>query len=143
MPALVAIAADSPDLRAALDAAHLPTDDIAEPGRRFFRYDDGDEPVGYGGYELYGEDALLRSVVVLPAQRGKGLGRDLAEAVLAEAAAAGARHAWLLTTTAEDFFAHRGFTRIDRNAAPQAILETRQAATICSTAALLTRALDG
>ena len=143
MPTLVPIAADSPDLRAALDAAHLPTDDIAEPGRRFFRYDDGGEPVGYGGYELHGEDALLRSVVVLPARRDKGVGRALAEAVLAEAAAAGARRAWLLTTTAEDFFAHRGFTRVGRNAAPQAILETRQAATICSTAALLTRALDG
>jgi len=143
MPALVSIAADAPDLRSALETAELPTDDIAEPGRSFFRYDDGGEPVGYGGYELHGEHVLLRSVVVLPTRRGKGLGRDLAEAVLAEAAAAGARRAWLLTTTAEDFFVHWGFSRIHRNTAPQAILETRQAATICTTAALLTRTLDG
>eukprot|EP01035_Chromulina_nebulosa_P042390 gene42390-57376_t len=61
MPALVSIPADAPELRAALDAAELPTEDIAEPGRRFFRYDDGGEPVGYGGYELHGEHTLLRS----------------------------------------------------------------------------------
>ena len=53
--------------------------------------------MGYGGYELYGEDVLLRSVVVLPAMRGKGLGRALTESLLARAGEAGARRAFLLT----------------------------------------------
>ena len=54
----------------------------------------------------------------------------------------GARAAWLPTTTAEDFFGHLGFTRVERTTAPASILGTRQATTICSTAALLTRRLD-
>lgn len=133
------IAADAPDLRAALEAAALPTADLADGGRTFFRFEDRGRPVGYGGYELYGEHALLRSVVVVPEMRGKGFGRAVTEAVLARAAAAGARQAYLLTTTAEPFFEHAGFEPIARTGAPAEILATRQATTICSTAALLTR----
>jgi arsenate reductase/amino-acid N-acetyltransferase len=95
--------------------------------------------VGYGGYELYGEHALLRSVVVLPAVRGKGFGKAVTEGVLAQAAKAGAQQAYLLTTNAEPFFAHVGFAPIARAEAPSDILATKQATTICSTAALLTR----
>ena len=134
-----AIPADAPELRAALDAAALPTEDIDGGGRTFFRFTDEGRPVGYGGYELYGEDVLLRSVVVLPDERGKGYGRALTEDVLARAAASGARQAYLLTTTAESFFQHAGFIEIARTDAPNAILATKQATTICSSAALLTR----
>ena len=107
MATLRPIAADAPELAAALKDAHLPTEDLADGGRTFFGLDEGGQPVGYAGYELYGEEALLRSVVVLPEQRGKGYGRAITDAVLAEAAKAGARRAFLLTTTAEAFFARR------------------------------------
>jgi N-acetylglutamate synthase-like GNAT family acetyltransferase len=133
------VAADAPELRAALTDANLPTEDLLNGGRSFFRFEQGGEPVGYGGYELYGENALLRSVVVVPQMRGKGFGRAVAEALLARARAAGARHAYLLTTSAEDFFTHAGFARIERTEAPPAILATRQAASICTTAPLMSR----
>jgi N-acetylglutamate synthase-like GNAT family acetyltransferase len=133
------IAGDAPDLHAALEAAALPTTDLADGGRTFFRFEDHGRPVGYGGYELYGEHALLRSVLVLPTVRGKGFGKAVTEGVLAQAAKAGARQAYLLTTTAEPFFAHAGFAPIARAGAPSDILATKQATTICSTAALLTR----
>lgn len=126
----------------ALAAESLPTDDLTEPGRIFVRILLDDRPMGYGGYELHGEDALLRSVVVLPGQRGRGLGRQVTEAVLRAAAEAGARRAWLLTTTAAPFFEHLGFARMDRGAAPESIRSTRQAARLCpSSAALMTRLL--
>ena len=141
MVTLRPIAADAPELAAALKPAHLPTEDLADGGRTFFGLDEGGQRVGYAGYELYGEEALLRSVVVLPEQRGKGYGRAITNAVLAEAAKAGARRAFLLTTTAEAFFAHEGFSPMDRADAPAAILATKQAATICSTATLLARRL--
>lgn len=60
---------------------------------------------------------------------------------MADARRNGARDAWLLTTTAEDFFRHLGFTRVDRSTAPPTILATRQATILCTTAALLTRRL--
>ena len=141
MTTLRPIAADAPELAAALAAADLPTEDLADGGRIFFALDEGGKPVGYGGYELYGDDVLLRSVVVLPAQRGKGYGRAVTEAVLADAASAGARRAFLLTTPAEDFFGHEGFRPLERRDAPPAILATKQATTICSTATLLARPL--
>lgn len=142
MATLRPISADAPELAAALEAAQLPTEDLADGGRTFFELEDAGGPVGYGGYELYGEEALLRSVVVLPEQRGKGYGREVTDAVLAEATQAGARRAFLLTTTAEGFFANEGFTPIERRDAPEAILATKQATTICSTATLLARRLS-
>lgn len=134
-----AIAAELPELRAALENADLPTDDLAEHGRAFFRFESDGKLVGYAGYELYGEDVLLRSVVVVPEARGRGYGRAITEQVLRRAFEAGARRAYLLTTTASPFFEHAGFRRIDRAEAPPSILATKQATTICATASLLTR----
>ena len=128
---------------AALTAEQLPTDDVAEAGRAFFRVTEANETIGFGGYELHGEDALLRSLTVPPDLRGRGLGRLVAEAVLRAAAGAGARHVWLLTTTAGPFFERLGFVRIDRATAPEAIRSTRQATSLCpSSAALMVRPLD-
>jgi N-acetylglutamate synthase-like GNAT family acetyltransferase len=134
-----AISADAPQLSAALEAAELPTDDLNDEGRSFFSIEDGGRTIGYGGYEIYGPDVLLRSIVVLPDLRGQGFGRAVTAAVLAEAAKAGGRTAYLLTTTAERFFERDGFMRIERVAAPAAIASTQQATTICSTASMLAR----
>lgn len=136
-----AISAETPELLAALEAAQLPTEDLRDSGHTFFAFEDGGRPVGFGGFELYGRDVLLRSVVVLHDLRGQGYGRAVTDAVLTRARDAGARRAYLLTTTAEAFFEHEGFIRIERSEAPAAILGTKQATTICSTAALLTRSL--
>lgn len=130
-------------LKAALTVEQLPTDDLVEPGRAFFRVTEANETIGFGGYELHGEDALLRSLAVPLSLRGRGLGQLVAEAVLREAAGAGARHAWLLTTAAGPFFERLGFVRIDRATAPEGIRSTRQAASLCpSSAALMVRPVD-
>lgn len=137
------IAPEAAELHAALLEAHLPTEDLLDDGRTFFRFESNGHAVGFGGFELYGEDALLRSVVVLPGARGRGLGRGVTEGVLDRAYEAGARRAFLLTTSAEDFFGHLGFAAVDRTEAPATILGTKQATTICSSAALLARPLTG
>lgn len=141
MQALRAIAADAPPLAEALRAAGLPVEDLTEAGRSFFALEQDGDILGYGGYEIYGPDALLRSVVVLPDQQGKGYGRALTTAVLDRATRAGANRAFLLTTTAADFFSRQGFVPLSRSDAPPAILATRQAASICATATLLARDL--
>ncbi len=131
----------APELIAALEAANLPTEDLSAAKGAFFAFEDEGRPVGFGGFELYGSDILLRSIVVLPEERGKGYGRAVTEAVLDRAQSVGARNAYLLTTTAETFFEQKGFARIERTAAPASILATKQATTICSTAALFARPL--
>lgn len=130
-------------LRAALAAAELPVEDLTEAGRRFYRFELDGAPVGYGGLEPYGPAVLLRSVVVTAEARGRGLGRAVTEALLRQAAEAGCTDAYLLTTTAQTFFEHLGFRRIDRALAPQTIRSTRQAESICASAAMLTRSIDG
>ncbi len=137
------IDSDAPEFVAALEAANLPTDDLDDAGRTFFAFEEAGRPVGFGGFELCGENALLRSVVVLPEARGKGYGSAVTEAVLMRAHHAGARTAYLLTITAESFFEHQGFARLERGDAPSSILATKQATTICTTATLLSRPILG
>lgn len=139
---LAPIEGTAADLRAALAAASLPTDDLAEAGRTFFCILRDEQTIGFVGFELHGQEALLRSLVILPKARGQGLGRAATALLLREAQVAGARHVYLLTDSAAGFFEGLDFCRIERTAAPAAILATRQAASLCpSTAALLVRPL--
>ena len=136
-------AADDAGLAAALAVEGLPVDDLTDAGRTFYTFSTLDgATVGYGGLELLGEHVLLRSVAVLPAFRGKGLGCNIVPLLLYRAYRAGARTAWLLTDTAAPFFGKIGFRGGDRQAAPAAILATRQAASLCPTSApLLSRSI--
>lgn len=142
---LVAIPAEASEvaaIAAALEGAALPADDVTAPGVRLFTFRSGGEIVGYGGFEPHGPDALLRSIVVQPPRRGRGIGRAIVESLLDRAAADGARTAFLLTQTARGFFETLGFVAIDRAAAPAAIRATRQMTALCpSSATLLVRAI--
>jgi N-acetylglutamate synthase-like GNAT family acetyltransferase len=131
------------DVAALLAEAGLPTDDLAEPGRRFWRFRDGlGDTVGVAGLEIDGTDALLRSVVVAPPRRRCGVGHDIVRRTLDFAAALGARRAFLLTTTAREFFAAQGFSPIERGAVPARIAATREFTTLCpASAACMVKAL--
>lgn len=129
---------DLSDLAATLTAAGLPADDIDEPGHTFLRFEDAaGHTIGFGGWESHGSDILLRSITVAPGLRGQGLGCRIVEKVLGEAHAAGALKAYLLTTSAQGFFAGRGFEVIARDAVPASILESRQAAGLCPASAVI------
>jgi amino-acid N-acetyltransferase len=133
---LVALApAQLVELRYILKGAGLPFDDIGEPGRRFYRLDDAVGPLGWGGLEVHGSDALLRSVVMLDHHRGKGTGRALVGWLIDEATRLGVERLWLLTTTAAPFFAKLGFDPANRDAAPDAIRATREFRDICPASA--------
>jgi arsenate reductase (glutaredoxin) len=138
------VEASDPGLRQALVAAGLPVDDLAEAGRVFCAYStlNGDL-AGYGGFEHYGREVLLRSIVVAPAQRGRGIGRGIVPLLMRRAFDAGARQAWLLTTSAAEFFGHLGFKPVERAQVPAAILGTRQAASLCpAEAVILSRSIS-
>jgi predicted N-acetyltransferase YhbS len=120
-----------------LDGEGLPSADLRQPDVRLFAFRDGAATIGYAGLEIYGADALLRSVVVDPARRRAGAGRSIVEATLAEARGLGATRAYLLTTSAKAYFERLGFTAIERASAPAAILATRQAAGLCPSSAPL------
>jgi len=129
----------SQELKAALEHENLPVEDLSETGRMFFRILHGKQILGFAGFELYGENIFIRSVVIASQWQGQGFGKQAVTLLLEHARASGARHGYLLTSSAAPFFEALGFTRIDRAAAPAVILQTRQASGLCaSSAALLT-----
>jgi arsenate reductase len=74
---------------------------------------------------------LLRSLVVDAGRRGTGEGAALLRHAESQARARGVRTLYLLTTTAEPFFARHGYARAAREAAPPAIRATREFSGIC------------
>lgn len=129
-------------LRAALSGAGLPVDDLTDAGRSFYRFSRDGETIGFGGLELYGKAALLRSIVVLSDRQGFGFGHAITLGLLDEAHRKGADAAYLLTGSAAAFFQSLGFRPIARDEAPATILMTRQAANLCpASAALMVRSL--
>jgi len=109
----------------------LPAGDVhSKPGCFYIAFD-GEDRVGVSGLERYGADGLLRSLVVEEPARGSGIGTAICNCLEREARAAGVERLWLLTTTAADFFAARGYERVDRSAAPERIRATTEFANLC------------
>jgi N-acetylglutamate synthase-like GNAT family acetyltransferase len=92
---------------------------------------------GVAGLELHGADALLRSVAVSRESRGRRLASRLCAEVERRAPALGARRIFLLTETAERFFARRGYQRLERAKAPAGIAASREFAALCPDTAVL------
>jgi amino-acid N-acetyltransferase len=135
VPTLARVGEDEEDALAAVErllaANDLPRADVRSgPGRFYLATVDG-EPVAAGGLEGEGAHALLRSVVVRESARGAGVGTWLCDELEARAAASGVDALHLLTTTAESFFAGRGYEAADRGDAPPAIRGTREFAELC------------
>ncbi len=118
--------------RGLLAAANLPTSDLTDAQlTSFFYCGPATAPLALIGLEIYGPDALLRSLVVDTSLRSAGLGSALVRHDEAHAAKHDVGALYLLTTTAEAFFTRRGYHRIDRTVAPAAIRSTREFAGLC------------
>jgi amino-acid N-acetyltransferase len=115
-----------------LESARLPFADVtANRMNHFLCVGPVTAPRGMVGVELYGPDALLRSLVVVPELRSTGLGTSLVEHVERHAREQGARTVYLLTTTAEGFFRSRGYVAASRDSAPPSIRSTAEFAGLC------------
>jgi N-acetylglutamate synthase-like GNAT family acetyltransferase len=122
----------------ALRKVGLPADDVAAPDRLFWRFETTDlVPVGFGGLELYGADALLRSLVTLPPLRRQGMGAAMVAILEVEARALGCRTVWLLTMAGADFFAGLGYVARERSEAPEPIRQSLQFSQLCPASAIL------
>lgn len=102
------------------------------------------EVIGAAGVERYGRYGLLRSVVVSPQVRRRGTAELLVRDRLAWAGTEGLESVFLLTTTAERYFARLGFERVEREALPLEIRESPEFATLCpDTAVAMQAPADG
>lgn len=127
---------DTTALAALLALTKLPLDGVTEHLETFLVADDGAGVVASAGLELHDRHALLRSVAVVPALQGTGLGRTMIAAALDLARARGAETVTLLTTTAAGYFTRFGFGPIDQASAPAAVRRSTQFNGLCPASAV-------
>lgn len=120
-----------------LEQAGLPVNGVRECFGSFVVAAESDEVVGAAGLEVYGSHGLLRSLVVREDRRGLGLGDALARAVLAQAAASRLDAVYLLTETAESFFARLGFEVIEREEVSMAVKRSAEFTDLCPATAVV------
>lgn len=137
------IAADRAAVRVLLATAGLPTADLeSAPGLRFWVADEGGRVVAAVAIEQDGAAALLRSLVVAPSHRDRGLGRALVNTAEKAARAEGIELLVLLTTTAERFFHHLGYSVTDRGYLPDEVKQSAEFRSLCpSSAVCMTKSL--
>ena len=137
-------AGDLPAILALLAGAGLPPDGVEQWLPRFLVAERAGAIVAAAGLELYGRAALLRSVVVAVEGRGRGLGAALTERSATEAARAGARMLYLLTTSAAAYFPRLGFRPIERADLPEALGASEELKGACPASAIvMARPLSG
>jgi amino-acid N-acetyltransferase len=133
---------DLPRVKALLAAAGLPLDGLEEQfGDAYAVAEAGGLLIGAEGIETYDDTGLLRSAVVDPVWRGRGVGDALTRDRLVWARAHGLREVYLLTTTAANYFPRHGFVRVSRTSAPPALQRSREFAEACPDTAVTMRLL--
>ena len=135
------VESDRDDLIRLLSEAKLPTEDLKmQTFQDFLVAKEGNGvTVGAVGIELYGESGLLRSLVVHPSYRKRGLGKQLTNKIEAYAGEMGVKTLFLLTMTVADFFPRFGYQVTQRSNVPQPIGETFEFKSACPVSAVCLR----
>ena len=128
---------DLDKIQAILKDVKLPYQDCAKHVHNFVVLELNDNIIGVGGIELYGDIALLRSIAVEKKYRNQGWGDAVFLEIKEYAFQSGAKELYLLTETAEQYLTKRGFIKVDRDMAPQAIKQTEQFSGLCSLSAIV------
>ena len=132
--------ADLPVIQSLLKDAGLPFEDLTEKHLDdLIVATDSSGIVGAVGLEMYGEDALLRSLVVRADRRTAGIGDQLLSAIENAAIDEDISSLVLLTTTAKDYFAKRGFREIRRDDVSLEVQSSTEFASICPASATCMR----
>jgi amino-acid N-acetyltransferase len=138
-----ATASDRDTIAALVAGAGLPREGVLDGASVFFVAERDTRVVGCCGLELYGDDALLRSVAVTPEERSRGTGARLVEHAISYARERTIASVFLLTTTAAAFFPRFGFRDVARDDVPAPVRESDEFRSICpSTATVMRLALD-
>lgn len=95
------------------------------------------------GIEGCGHMVLLRSLAVRPQSRNKGIGVRLVEYVENTCRRKSIKGIFLLTNTAELFFARLGYRIVERGSAPAVIRSTAQFSELCPDSSILMSKLLG
>ncbi len=98
-----------------------------------------DEVVGVAGLEVYGNQGLVRSVVVMGDMHNQGCGTALTNYVIGVAKKSQVQDLFLLTTTAPHFFKKLGFNVESREKVAGGITNSVEFKSACPKTAILMR----
>lgn len=134
---------DHDAIKAILAASLLPSRDIGHPNQRFVIARQNGRVLGCAGLEHYGENGLARSIAVDWTRRTSGLGSRLHERLLHEAICCGVKRLFVITATAEDFFARHGYSRVSLEKVPAEIRQSEEFRMLApASAAAMTRPVE-
>ena len=117
----------------------LPGSDIKNEMVKIFSIHQDDQSIGIIGFEQYGKHGLLRSFAIEKEYQSKGFGAQALNKFEALASEQGIEEFYLLTTTADKFFAQNGYEIYERNSVPTSITNTKEFDSICPTSAVCMR----
>lgn len=128
---------DENQIKQLLAECELPYDDITLAHlRHFLVLRDDNQLVGVIGLEILGDASLLRSLAVQSQYRGRSFGSQLVKRAEEYAHSQGTGTLYLLTTTAEGFFANLSYKMVKRDAIPAVIKGTAEFQSLCPADAL-------
>ena len=119
------------ELEQMLSSHQLCFNDVNEQGVHLYGVSLKAKLVGYFGYELFDNQALFRSMIVVPEARNKGYGALIWRQAKEKLRDEGVNDVYLLTNTAAPFFSKQGFVEIARTSAPEPILATTEFKEFC------------
>lgn len=141
MPGQIEIASANDHFReqviSLLRSEDLPADDLPPVLNHFFIAIDKNEVVGVIGLEQYENYGLLRSLVVNRNYRNEHIAGRLVHELETMAAMSGVESMYLLTETAPDFFAKKGYEKINRENVPLPLQQSSEFSDVCPQTAIV------
>lgn len=122
-----------------LQSVNLPLAGAREHLHNFIVLENGEKLIGVVGLEVYGDKALLRSLAIIKEHQGEGHGQFLYHAILEKAHQQKIDELYLLTETAEAFFAKQGFALIERESADSKVKASVEFQSACPESAACMR----
>lgn len=129
--------ADLQIIKELLNASKLPSDDCDEHIKHFLVIEEKGKIIGIGGLEICGTVGLVRSMVVMPEHRGKGIAKNIYRLIENRAHGLGINALYLLTESATDYFKNLGFIVQERSEVPASVMETKQFKELCPSSAMV------
>jgi N-acetylglutamate synthase-like GNAT family acetyltransferase len=127
---------DWPAIASLLEKNRLPLDGAREHLSGYLLASRNGQVAGCAGFELYADNALLRSVAVAPGLQGQGIGHAMVTHLLQDARRCNIATVCLLTIDAQAYFARFGFALQCIDQAPVALKASAEFQGACPTSAV-------
>ena len=131
-----AVVEDLASIERLLSESALPREGLPPHLPNFLVAELNEAVIGAIGLEVYERKGLVRSLVVASRHQREGIGARLLATITDHARRRGVRDLYLLTTTAQEYFARKGFSVLERAAVQGAILTSSEFQGACPSTAI-------